>query len=61
MPTFQEWLVRRPKTTYGLISNALERPIGVSEPSSEVLREPSAFTAITRVQIPSGTPIKSKV
>ena len=31
MPTFQEWLARRPKATYGLISSALERPISGSE------------------------------
>jgi hypothetical protein len=27
-PTFQVWLARRPKATYALISNALERPHG---------------------------------
>ena len=49
MPTFQEWLARRPKATYGLISSALERPIRVPNCPSEVLWEPSVSSVFNKL------------
>ncbi len=61
MPTFQDWLVRRSKTSYGLISNALDLPIGCAEhnPSEEIRLSgsaPGSYFSVFPLRNRSGKP-----